>query len=188
MKNTKKCPGILLLYCSQHWQYFLVYSLSKAFCTTRPFVKLPVTLQEYPFKKTFSGQVPQKDVQGPFHPKQFNNCEDKIKEKAHFAWLVCPNTSQSCDQNQQYSFSLKYCVTLSMLNSSFPSPPDILYFVCKNKRHRQQPHQNKYLKFLFLPPQVIFPTCKMVETHPFSLSKQSCDNGISQHFCSSQTL
>jgi len=81
--------------------------------------------------------VPQKEgVPGQFHPKQFNDCEDKIKEKAHSTLLGCPNTNHSCDQDQQYLFSLKYSATLSMLNNSFSSPPDTNKTE-KNRRHRQ---------------------------------------------------
>lgn len=112
--------------------------VSKAFCPTRPFLKLPVTSQEYPSKKTFFDQVPQKkDMQRQFHTKYFSNCEGKIKEKVHFAWLVCLKTSHSCDQSQQCLFPLKYCVTLTMLNSSFPSPLHTNKIQNKSMRHRQ---------------------------------------------------
>lgn len=112
--------------------------VSKAFCPTRSFSKLPITLQEYLSKKTFFGQVPQKeDTQGQFHTKRFSNCERKMKEKVHFAWLFCLKTSHSCDQNQQYLFPLKYCVTLSTLNSSFPSPPATNKTQSKSMKRRQ---------------------------------------------------
>lgn len=71
-----------------HWQSFLLHSLSKTFCCTRSSLKSPITLQDYAFKKGFSGEVPPEGVQRQFHSKQFSNCEADIKEKTNFALLV----------------------------------------------------------------------------------------------------